>query len=195
MTFGTDDGKEAIVFVYNIAGTSSERRLTFGGRNRIPIWSGDSKWIAFQSDREGNLGIFRQRADGSAEAERLTTADKETAHVPESLPTERRNPVIQRNEERCCDAALIDAPRQDDRAPRGNPLGEQQHHVELLARRPLDCVHLRTKRASPATITSLSNRFRPRARNIRFQKRVKMATFRFGRPTARNCFTSLASAS
>ena len=68
LAFGTDDGKEATVSIYDLAGTSSMRRLTFGGKNRFPIWSADSDRVAFQSDREGDLGIFWQRADGSGTA-------------------------------------------------------------------------------------------------------------------------------
>jgi serine/threonine-protein kinase len=81
---GSDDGKDAIVWIYDISGTSSIRRLTLGGRNRFPIWSADGVHVAFQSDREGALAIFLQRADGGAPAERLTKPDKDTAHVPES---------------------------------------------------------------------------------------------------------------
>jgi serine/threonine-protein kinase len=84
VAFGTDDGKEAIVWIYDLAGTTSMRRLTFGGRNRFPIWSADGQHVAFQSDREGDLGIFWQRADGTGAAERLTKADQGTSHVPES---------------------------------------------------------------------------------------------------------------
>jgi hypothetical protein len=40
--------------------------------------------VAFQSDRDGDLGLFWQRADGTTAAERLTKPDKDTAHVPES---------------------------------------------------------------------------------------------------------------
>ena len=58
VTFGTGDSKEAIVWIYDLSGTSSMRRLTFGGRNRFPIWSADGQRVAFQSDREGDLGIF-----------------------------------------------------------------------------------------------------------------------------------------
>jgi len=82
--FATDDGKEAIVWIYELGGTASMRRLTFGGKNRFPIWSADGQRVAFQSDREGDLGIFWQRADGSGPAERLTKADQGTSHVPES---------------------------------------------------------------------------------------------------------------
>jgi serine/threonine protein kinase/Tol biopolymer transport system component len=83
LALGTDDGHEAIVWIYDLSGTSSRRRLTFGGRNRFPIWSADGARVAFQSDREGDRAIFWQRADGSL-AERLTKPDPGTFHVPES---------------------------------------------------------------------------------------------------------------
>ena len=63
---------------------SSLRQLTFQGRNRFPVWSGDGHRIAFQSDREGDLAIFAQPADGSRPAERLTKPERETAHVPQA---------------------------------------------------------------------------------------------------------------
>jgi len=84
VTFGTDDGKSADVWVYDLSRASAVRRLTFSGRNRHPIWSRDSRWIVFQSDREGDLGLYRQRADGSGAPERLTTADRAVTHVPQS---------------------------------------------------------------------------------------------------------------
>ena len=60
------------------------RQLTVGGKSRHPIWSRDSQWVAFESDREGDLGVFRQRADGSGVAERLTKPEGGTEHVPQS---------------------------------------------------------------------------------------------------------------
>ncbi len=84
LAFATDDGKEAIVWIYDLSGTSAMRRLTFGGKNRFPIWSADGARVAFQSDREGDLGIFWQPADGTGTAERLTKPDQGTSHVPES---------------------------------------------------------------------------------------------------------------
>jgi len=84
VAFMTDDGKEAIVWLYDLAGTSAMRRLTFGGRNRFPIWSSDGERVAFQSDREGDFGIFWQRADGTGTAERLTKPEQGLSHVPES---------------------------------------------------------------------------------------------------------------
>ena len=84
IAFATDDGREAIVWIYELGSTTSMRRLTFGGKNRFPIWSGDGQRVAFQSDREGDRGIFWQRADGSGAAERLTKPDQGTFHIPES---------------------------------------------------------------------------------------------------------------
>ena len=81
---GSDDGKEAIVWIYDLAGSSAIRRLTFGGRDRFPVWSADGQRVTFQSDREGDVGIFWQRADGTGPAERLTKAEPETSHVPQA---------------------------------------------------------------------------------------------------------------
>ena len=79
-----DNGNDANIWIYDLSGASALRRLTFGGRNRVPAWSADGERVAFQSDRDGDLGIFAQRADGAGRAERLTTPGKNAAHVPES---------------------------------------------------------------------------------------------------------------
>jgi serine/threonine-protein kinase len=84
LAVGTDDGKEANIWVYDLSGTTSIRQLTFGGKNKYPVWSANGERIAFQSDREGDLGIFWQRADGADTAERLTKPEKGVAHIPES---------------------------------------------------------------------------------------------------------------
>jgi eukaryotic-like serine/threonine-protein kinase len=84
IAFGSAVGAEAVVWKYELTGIHQMQRITFGGNNRFPIWSSDSRRLAFQSDREGDLGIFSQDADGTGQAERLTKADAGTAHVPES---------------------------------------------------------------------------------------------------------------
>jgi eukaryotic-like serine/threonine-protein kinase len=84
ITFGTDNGREAVVWVYDLAGRSAMQRLTIGGKNRYPIWSADGQRIAFQSDREGDAAIFWQRADRSGGAERLTKPAPGTRHVPDA---------------------------------------------------------------------------------------------------------------
>ena len=84
LVVGTDDGREANVFVYDLKAGGSLRRLTFGGRNMFPIWTRDGRFITFQSDREGDSAIFRQPASGSGPAERLTKPDAGVGHEPES---------------------------------------------------------------------------------------------------------------
>ncbi len=79
----TSDGKQSIISIYDLSGASAIRRLTFGGNNRVPVWSRDGKRVAFQSDREGDQGIFWQPADGGI-PERLTRAEPGTFHLPES---------------------------------------------------------------------------------------------------------------
>ena len=83
LAFGTDDGKSANVWVYELAGVSVPRQLTLEGQNRLPLWSADSKRLAFQSDRQGDSAIYWQPVEGGA-AERLTRSDPRTVHVPES---------------------------------------------------------------------------------------------------------------
>jgi eukaryotic-like serine/threonine-protein kinase len=84
IAFGSDDTKDASIWIYDLSGTTSMRQLTFGGRNRFPIWSANGERVVFQSDREGDLGIFWQRADGTGAAERLTRPEPGASHVPES---------------------------------------------------------------------------------------------------------------
>jgi Tol biopolymer transport system component len=78
----TDDVNEAAIWIYDLVGTSAIQRLTFTGKNRHPIWSRDSAWVAYQSDREGDAAIFRQRADGTGSIERVTKPEKGTSHIP-----------------------------------------------------------------------------------------------------------------
>jgi eukaryotic-like serine/threonine-protein kinase len=90
LAIGSDDGKEAIVWIYELAGKNAMRRLTFAGQNRFPIWSPDGQRVAFQSDREGDLAIFWQRADGTGPVERLTKPEPGDVHMPESWSPDGR---------------------------------------------------------------------------------------------------------
>jgi serine/threonine-protein kinase len=90
LAVGTDDGKEAIAWIYDLGGASALRRLTFGGQNRFPIWSPDGLRVAFQSTRDGDTAIFVQRVDGTGGVERLTKPEKGAAHFPESWSPDGR---------------------------------------------------------------------------------------------------------
>jgi len=79
------DSNTSHIWIIDLTGPASIRQLTFTGkRNTLPVWFPDGQRITFQSDREGDAGIFWQRADGSGIAERLTKADEGTTHVPQS---------------------------------------------------------------------------------------------------------------
>jgi hypothetical protein len=79
-----DDEKEANIWLYDREGISPGRRLTYDGRNRFAEWSPDGRRLAFQSDREGDQGLFWQFVDGPSKPERLTKAEPGTVHIPES---------------------------------------------------------------------------------------------------------------
>ena len=84
VAMSTDDGTDASVWIHDLAQPRSLRKLTVAGRNRFPLWSPDSKRIAFQSNRGGDVAIFSQAADGSDAPARLTTAAAGAIHTPES---------------------------------------------------------------------------------------------------------------
>ncbi len=79
-----DDGKVANVWVYDLGAGGVPRRLTFVGRNLFPIWTRDGRYVTYQSDRDGDAAVFRQLADGSGVAERLTKPEAGARHEPES---------------------------------------------------------------------------------------------------------------
>ena len=79
-----DDQGGVSIWIYELSGASNIRRLTLQGSNRGPVWSADSQWIFFQSDRDGDAGLYRQRADGSGVAERLTKTEPKTTHSPQA---------------------------------------------------------------------------------------------------------------
>jgi serine/threonine-protein kinase len=87
---GTDDGREANIFSYELSGRSPMRRLTFAGHNRFPVWSADNARIAFQSDRDGDVAIFAQPADGTGVPERLTRPAADEQHTPEAWSPDGR---------------------------------------------------------------------------------------------------------
>jgi serine/threonine-protein kinase len=64
---------DASIAIYDLSGKNQLRRLTLEGNNQMPVWSPDSTRVAFRSVRDGQAGLFIQKADGSEPAERLTT--------------------------------------------------------------------------------------------------------------------------
>jgi Tol biopolymer transport system component len=89
---GTDN--DVNIYVTDIATSAPLRRVTFGGRNSAPVWSPDGHQIAFQSDRNGDRGIFSQSADGSGAAVQLTTPGVGESHTPESWSRDGRTLLL-----------------------------------------------------------------------------------------------------
>ena len=87
IAFGDDEPSESFILVYDVDGKTAPRRLTFKGKNRLPIWSPDGKRVVFQSDREGDLALFWQPVDGTGAAERLTRPQKGEQHIPDDCAT------------------------------------------------------------------------------------------------------------
>jgi serine/threonine-protein kinase len=73
LAVGIADGNDFNIWIYDLDGKTSLRRLTFAGKSQIPAWTLDSKRLVFRSDRDGE-GLYWQAADGSGVAERLSTS-------------------------------------------------------------------------------------------------------------------------
>ena len=61
VTVVTDTGSD--LWIQDLPVKSALRRLTFGGVNRYAVWSPDGRQLAFQSDRDGQSGVYLQDAD------------------------------------------------------------------------------------------------------------------------------------
>jgi serine/threonine protein kinase/Tol biopolymer transport system component len=78
----TIEEEEDQIWLYEPARETLTRFTFDGSLNNPSVWTPDGKWIAFSSNRQGVQNIFRQPADGSGSAERLTTGDY--AQIPMS---------------------------------------------------------------------------------------------------------------
>jgi eukaryotic-like serine/threonine-protein kinase len=74
--------QNANVWVYESTGMQPTQ-LTFTAPNRFPIWSFDSRALAFVSGRVGASGLYQRRVDGGSPEEMLMGSD---SVQPEALP-------------------------------------------------------------------------------------------------------------
>jgi serine/threonine-protein kinase len=94
LAVGTDDGKEAAVWICRLREKSALQRLTMKGRNRYPIWSPDGTRVAFQSDRGGEQAIYVQRVDGTGRPEQLARAQDGASLIPASWSPDGRTILV-----------------------------------------------------------------------------------------------------
>jgi serine/threonine-protein kinase len=80
----SDDGLNTI-WIYELSGTTSLRRLTLEGSNNWPRWSPDGRRLALFSTREGKSGLFLHNSDGTGASENLTTVAPADAQLPWSF--------------------------------------------------------------------------------------------------------------
>jgi Tol biopolymer transport system component len=75
------------IWIYRVD-RSSGQRLTTTGRNTFPVWSHDGQYVYFASDRDGDIDIWRRRADLSQPAEQML--DAEGSQMPGSASQDGR---------------------------------------------------------------------------------------------------------
>jgi dipeptidyl aminopeptidase/acylaminoacyl peptidase len=108
--FDTDDGKNAIVWVYDLSGATSPRQLTFEGKNRFPIWTPDGQRITFQSERDGKVVLVSQMADGATPAEQLIAPEEGKSLIPDSWTPDRKYLFFQNGQSARVDTIQTRAP-------------------------------------------------------------------------------------
>ena len=68
-------GSEDDLWIHDFA-HATVTKATFDGRSRCPVWSPDGEWLLFSSlQTSGVLNLFRLRADGTGNPERILTND------------------------------------------------------------------------------------------------------------------------
>lgn len=82
VAFGSDDGKDQVIYTYDLRGKANMQPLVFDGRNRYPVWISNRE-LAFQSDHDGSRRIWLQALDGGP-AEPLPKPEPGTEQAPES---------------------------------------------------------------------------------------------------------------
>jgi serine/threonine protein kinase len=83
------------IWIHDIARDTSTRLTQDRGADSTPVWSRDGQWVVFASVREGARSLYRRRADGVGQDERLTRSEAD--HTPESVSADGIVAYTERN--------------------------------------------------------------------------------------------------
>ena len=84
------DGNQDVL-IYDLARDVPTRFTFDDDQDSFPVWSPDGERVAFASGRDGSLNVFWKAADGTGEAERLTTGARK---VPSSWSPDGESLVL-----------------------------------------------------------------------------------------------------
>ena len=91
---GVEDPENWDVMVYDLQ-RDTPTQLTFDpGRDRHPLWSPNGQRLVFSSDREGSMSVYSIAANGTGQAERITTSDGGGYHYPMSWAADEQTLVV-----------------------------------------------------------------------------------------------------
>ena len=124
----SDDGKDSVIWIYDLIGGGPPRRLTFAARSTSPIWTPDGQFITYRSEQQGDRGLFLQRADGNGPLERLTKAEAGSEHYPDSWSPDGK---ILAFRVQAATSSIWMVTRDRDRSPK--PLLQMKDRSQVLA--------------------------------------------------------------
>ena len=131
-----DQGK-ASIWIHDVSGTSSMRRLTFESATTL-VWTRDGRRIAFGSNRETGTALYWQQADGSGSEERLTDLERADRYFPNHVTADGASGVLLQSQQwrRPDDQLEAICTKRIDFVPLA------RRPRELFARRPMDGVSI-----------------------------------------------------
>jgi serine/threonine-protein kinase len=101
------------IWVYDLARGSFSRLTFHKGHDWWPVWSPDGPYITFGSSRSGTVQIYRKRADGSGEEEKLTE-DLHQRAWPEAWSPDLKTLLFTRMDEENMDLWTVTINEDDD---------------------------------------------------------------------------------
>ena len=98
---------ETDVWTYDLARGTLNRLTTAPGQDRTPLWTPDGRQVVFGSNRDGAVGLYRQNADGTGDAERVYLDDEATSLTATTWSSEGDTLVVTRRMSQQDDLALL----------------------------------------------------------------------------------------